>query len=260
MKTSLRYLCLFALISLVSGRCLAEGDSETLKNENSESVGLALNAFSPDLFSPGLESELECFDNRYKKNEKWYFQVQGGANYIVAECLRSGPASKRISGTYSFSVGKHFSPFIGGRLHFIGGGDKGRFYATKDSPTYRFNHIAGATELTMNFLNLLNDTKKHEESDWSLLFIVGPGVVRTFSFDTDGVKYPNPNKDRGNFDPRYHLFVYGGIDLSCKISKNMELGFETGLMCIHDRYNGFDSSWRMDALLNGMLGIRYTIQ
>lgn len=254
MKTNLLSLCLLIAFTFIPKTVLAEGGDGISDNQNDGMAKVAVDAFSESAEEPEEERSF------YKRNEKWYIQVQGGGSYMIAECVRFGSFSDKIAGSYGVSVGKHFTPFIGARLHLLGGGDKGRFYPTKESPTYSFRHIAGIAELTVNFLNLVRDAKIHDDPKWNLLLNVGPGVVRTFSFDRNGVEYPNSSKDRANFNSRSHLLVYGGLDLSYKVAKNVDLSFEAGLMCAHDRYNGFDSNWRMDALLNCMFGVRYTIQ
>lgn len=193
---------------------------------------------------------------KYSSNEEWYVQLQGGANAIICENMADGPFSKRISPTYAVSVGKNFTTRYGLRLQMIGGGDKGRYYPSEDSPYYSFKHFSGIVEGTLNVTNFIRTAKRGDESKWNLLLMLGPGV--TYAYD-----YKNYNTEYvGSYDQDYtaraYLLIYGGGELSYRFSSHWNVNLEASTTWTSDRYNGIKFDRPLDALVNLMGGVRYT--
>jgi len=189
---------------------------------------------------------------KYRSNEQWYIELQGGGSYTFAENIRNHSFGKGLAPTYAFSVGKNFTTQWGARLQMFGGGDKGRFF---DESPFSFNHIGGLAAVTFNITNLIRKTDRGNESDWNLLLMLGPGVTHTYNFETDGSEF---HENRLDLSSRNHFLLYGGAELSYRIAEQWDISLEANTSWTRDKYNGLVYKRKYDGLANLMLGIRYT--
>lgn len=202
--------------------------------------------------------------SHYTWEEKWYFQAQGGINYLAAENTRFVSFSKILSPSYALAIGKKFTPLWGMRIQFMEGKDKGVYYARqKDSPLFSFRHHGIIIEGTFNAVNFLRQNRVGYEKKWNVDLKLGLGYVHSASYElSDAVihdsDYFPDGKHRDNFA------IYAGVDISRKISKTIDVNVELGAARMGNKYNGQvcrDASAEImgDALFQVLVGIRYTI-
>ncbi len=200
----------------------------------------------------------------YSAAEKWYFQVQAGVNYNLAENTRFVPSSKIVAPAFALSVGKKFTPLWGARVQVMMGKDNGVYYDHRhDSPLFSFEHFGLIAEGTFNFSNLVRgvNTIAKDNYKWNFDLKLGVGIVHSCSYELskDVVDYPYIDPK-----PRNNLTVYAGMDVSRKIAKDWDINLEVGINRLPNLYN---SQWCRDKksevigdlLPVAMIGIRYTI-
>lgn len=100
--------------------------------------------------------------------DNWFLSVSGGTSAFLGSPLGCEDLFGRMKPTLAVSVGKWFTPAIGGRLSYQG-------FRFKDSQletqAYRFCHV----DLLWNVLAGLD--KSNESFRWSLIPYVGTGIV-----------------------------------------------------------------------------------
>ncbi len=204
---------------------------------------------------------------RYTWDEKWYYQVQFGPNYLAAENTRFVDFTKVLSTSHAFSVGKRFTPIWGARLQFMGGKDMGVYYAhRKDSPMFSLRHHGIIAEVTFNFAHFLRQNwYVGSEKKWNVDFKLGLGIVQSHSYDlSDEVPNDGSNEEFPDAMHRNNFAIYGGVEFSRVIYKNLDINFELSLIRFGNTYNGQvcrDRSSEVigDMLAHALVGIRYTI-
>lgn len=232
-------------------------------------IGLLLSVISAG-YCHAAETDVAYFEDEtndslqttYTWNEKWYYQAQFGVNYLAAENTRFVSIGKILSPAYTFSVGKRFSTLWGSRIQFLYGRDKGVYYDhDKDSPMFSFRHYGIIVEGTFNLANFIRNTRLvWDERKWNVDLKLGLGFIHSTSYvlaDVQDYKWLNPV-------PRDNFAIYGGLELSRKIYKNLDLNIELGIHRLGNKYNGqvcLDRNTEIigDLLATAMVGIRYTI-
>ncbi len=198
----------------------------------------------------------------YNWNEKWYYQVQGGVNYLAAENTRFVSADKMISPSYAFSVGKRFTPLWGSRIQFLYGSDKGVYSDhDKNSPMFSFRHYGIIMEGTFNFANFIRGIRSVDrEKKWNVDLKLGLGFLHSSSYELADV----PDYQWLDPTPRDNFAIYAGLEASRVVWKNLDINFELGVNKLGNKYNGQECRNRAtevvgDILLTAMIGVRYTI-
>jgi len=215
---------------------------------------ISFRAFAQDIHSDSLRS-------KYDWSEKWYYQIQGGINYLAAENTRFVDARKIISPSYTFSVGKRFTPLWGSRIQFMYGNDKGVYHNNANSPMFSFRHYGIIGEGTFNFSNLIRrNYYVDNDKKWNVEFKLGTGFIHSTSYELADV----PNYEWLDPKPRDNFTIYGGLEISRVIYKNIDINIELSINRLGNRYNGQVCSDRStevigDILATSFLGIRYTI-
>ncbi len=200
----------------------------------------------------------------YTAAEKWYYQAQAGVNYNAAENTRFVASSKIFEPAFALAVGKKFTPLWGARVQVMMGKDNGVYYDHKhDSPMFSFEHFGIIAEATFNFSNFVRGahTVAKDTYKWNVDLKLGAGVVHSCSYvlasEVQNYQELDPK-------PRNNFAIYGGMDISRKISRNWDINFELGMYRLPNLYN---SQWCRDRktevigdlLPVGLIGIRYTI-
>ncbi len=198
----------------------------------------------------------------YTWNEMWYYQVQGGVNYLAAENTRFVSMGKILSPSYTFSVGKRFTPLWGSRIQFLYGNDKGVYFDhDKNSPTFSFRHYGIIMEGNFNFANFIRGNRRvGREKKWNVDMKLGLGFLHSSSYelaDVPDYKWLDPV-------PRDNFTIYTGLEVSRSVGKNLDVNFELSMNWMNNRYNGqvcLDRSIEVsgDILATALIGIRYTI-
>lgn len=199
----------------------------------------------------------------YNWNEKWYYQVQGGINYLAAENTRFVSIGKMLTPSYAFAVGKRFTPIWGSRIQFLYGSDKGVYYARqKDSPLFAFRHYGIILEGTFNFSNFIRANRiVGREKKWNVDLKLGTGFIHSASYELDATV---KNYEWLNPVPRDNFAIYAGVEVSKVVYKNIDVNLELNLHRLSNKYNGqvcedTKSEVVGDILSTALIGVRYTI-
>lgn len=213
------------------------------------------NAYTQDVENDSLRTS-------YYWTEKWFYQVQGGVNYLFAENTRFVSVDKTLSPSYTFSVGKRFSPYWASRIQFVYGNDKGVYYDhDKDSPLFSFKHYGIIMDVDFNIANFIRNNKYvWNERKWNVELKLGVGFLHSGSYELADI----PNYQWLDPIPRNNFAIYGGIELSKKIHKNLDVNLELSLTRLGNLYNGqvcSDPKTEVmgDVMATAFIGIRYTI-
>ncbi|WP_321332893.1 hypothetical protein [uncultured Bacteroides sp.] len=196
---------------------------------------------------------------RYKIDEEWYVQAQGGINYMAAENTRFVNFWEVLSPQVSLSLGKYFTPVWGARLQFVMGKNKGVYYAhDANSPLYSFSHYGILGIGSFNITNFLNRNKSsYNPKSWNISTLLGLGTLYTsFGFDK--------NISRANvidLDNETYLSAFAGVEATRKISRNWEVNLELSSNWMDNKYNGQtsigSSKLNFDGMINLLVGVRY---
>jgi len=212
--------------------------------------------------SYATEQVQDSIRTSYDWSEKWYYQMQGGINYLAAENTRFVCVGKIISPSYTFAVGKRFTPIWGSRIQFLYGSDKGVYYDhDENSPMFSFRHYGIITEGTFNFIDFIRgDRFVGREKNWNLDFKLGLGFIHNVSYELADV----PDYECLNPESRANFSVYGGLEVSKVVCKNVDVNFELSLNRLNNKYNGqvcSDPNTEVfgDILATAFIGVRYTI-
>lgn len=202
----------------------------------------------------------DSLSTKYKINEEWYLQAQGGINYIAAENTRFVSLWKVISPQVSLSIGKHFTPVWSARLQLVGGKDKGVYYAhDKNSPQYSFAHYGVLGIGAFNISDFVNRDKKiFNKKLWNISALLGLGTIYTSFGFTKGIDGASPL----NCNNSTYLSVFAGVEAARKVSQNWEVNMELSSNWMGNGYNGQTSVGRsklnFDGKINLLIGVRYT--
>lgn len=223
-------------------------------------VGFSLFAIAQSYATDEIQDTVRT---SYTWNEKWYYQIQGGVNYLAAENTRFVSMTKMLTPSYAFAVGKRFTPIWGSRLQFLYGSDKGVYYDhDKDSPLFSFRHYGIIAEGTFNFSNFIRMNRiVGREKKWNVDLKLGIGFIHSTSYELDAsVK----NYEWLDPVPRDNFAIYGGIEVSKVVYKNIDVNLELNLNKLGNKYNGQVCGDRKsevigDILTTVLIGVRYTI-
>ncbi len=196
---------------------------------------------------------------KYRQDEEWYLQLQGGVNYNAAENTRFVNFWEVLSPQLSIALGKRFNPVWGARLQITGGDDKGVYYANdKNSPAYSFGHYGFLGIGTFNLTEFLNlKKKKWNTNHWEVSALFGLGALYTaFKVPADALLH---DVDYNNY---VYLSVYAGVEVARRLSPEWEVNAELSTNWMNNRYNGqkatTSSIFKADGLVNLLVGVRYT--
>lgn len=223
-------------------------------------LGVSLFAIAKSYATDAIQDTIRT---SYNWNEKWYYQVQGGVNYLAAENTRFVSIGKILTPSYAFAVGKRFTPIWGSRIQFMYGSDKGVYYARqKDSPLFAFRHYGIIAEGTFNFSNFIRMNRiVGNEKNWNVELKLGIGFIHSGSYELDAdVK----NYEWLNPVPRDNFAIYGGMEISRVVYKNVDVNLELNINKLSNKYNGQvcrdrGSEVIGDILTTVLVGVRYTI-
>lgn len=197
---------------------------------------------------------------KYKIDEEWYVQAQGGINYMAAENTRFVSFWKVFSPQASLSLGKYFTPVWGARLQLVGGKDKGVYYShDADSPLYSFSHYGILGIGSFNITNFFNpDNSSYKQKPWNISALLGLGTLYTsFGFDKN-ISGANVI----DLDNETYLSIFAGVEAKRKIFHNWEVSLELSSNWMNNKYNGQtsigSSKLNFDGMINLLVGIRYT--
>lgn len=197
---------------------------------------------------------------KYKIDEEWYFQAQGGISYIAAENTRFMNFWKVLSPQMTLSLGKYFTPVWGARLQLIGGRDKGVYYAhDKNSPTYSFGHYGMLGIGSFNITNFVNRNKSnYNNRRWNVNALFGLGTIHTSFGHTENI----PGANAIDLNNHVYLSLFAGVELARKLSPDWDINLELSSNWMDNKFNGQksvkSSKLNFDGIINLLIGVRYT--
>lgn len=199
-----------------------------------------------------------------------FIQVQGGFGVTLTDVK----PCKILSPTYSFAVGRMFSPIIGTRLHVngwksTGGFDEYIYHGNQrmvNSPSvlkYKFSYINTNLDMMVNVFNIFSK-KVHRTFDIYMIGGIGlnyawhnkefDGIVSQYEVGSDikNAWGPNQNLKKNLLSHNLRLGLLADIN----IAKHWSIGAEVDFNSLDDRFN---SKYKDadDWMLTGQLSITY---
>ena len=176
-----------------------------------------------------------------------FFGLQGGAQTTFTDYNNW----KLITPTTSFSVGVHFTPIIGTRIHANGFWNKGGVCRDGIDATYKYNYATADMDLMINMVNLF--TKK-SYSPVNLYLIGGIGI--NYAWDVEDVPVLNQYIMESNSRRHQSHNFRVGTMLDVAVAKNWSVNLEVSGNSLSDHFNSKFSS-RDDWQLTAQLGVAY---
>lgn len=173
--------------------------------------------------------------------DNWFLQGQLGASYTMSENSKDASFGKLLSPHAAVSVGKFFSPEIGGRLQ-LGGWDAKSFTPSLDK-SYKINYLQSSVDGLVNLNNLFSTYT--EDRNFNLLGILGVSYVHGFKNNSQGLAATN------SIVPRI------GLQADFRLNNDISLNIEGIGNLMHDDFNGVVYETKYDATINLLAGITY---
>ncbi|MDR2065931.1 MAG: OmpA family protein [Prevotellaceae bacterium] len=186
----------------------------------------------------------------------WFVSVGGGANIYFGEFDKHGSFTGRISYVGKLSIGKWFTPSVGFRAQFDIAGMKGFLnpYSTRFAVTdIAKNHAYGEMDADgyyrekFNYFNshldlLVSIFKYRENRFYHLIPYIGAGYAFRFGYGENGIH-------EGEFT------VNTGIINRFRLSKSIDIDFETGAMFVNQRFDGSYGGQMLEGGFTATLGL-----
>lgn len=195
-----------------------------------------------------------------------FIQVQGGfgSTFTDVSCW------KLLAPTYSFAVGRMFSPIIGARIHVNGWKGKGGFddylYMGREQEMhsssvlkYKYSYINTDLDLMVNIFNIFSK-KVHRPFDIYMIGGLGvnyawhnkqfEGIISNYEVGSDITNAWGPTQSRENILSR-NLRL--GLLADVNIAKHWSVGAEVDFNALDDRFNSKYKNaddWMMTAQLS----------
>jgi len=196
-------------------------------------------------------AQKEAEELGYQPQPYWFLQVQGGVNKVFSPGSKWNP-------TFSFGVGRMFSPIVGARLHVNGYETKNGFGTNCNK--YKFKYLTSDLDLMLNLVNIFKATNRHVID----LYLIG-GVGLSYAWDNkEFCSFPGALCDISNAwgpdkTPRHSLLSHNlrvGLLADVNIAKHWSIGAEVDLNSLDDRFN---SKYRNsdDWMLTAQLSVTY---
>lgn len=181
--------------------------------------------------------------------DNWFMQVLAGTEVYFGDHNRQMKLKERIAPAFSLSVGKWFSPGIGGRLvgHYAkvrgatqnGSYSTGVVYDASQRLEYqKFSYYQFRGDVLFNLSNMLGGYK--EGRVYSLVPFVGLGYAGVI------------DKPRRN-----EVSATGGFLNQFKISKGLDLTLEIQGTLLNDDFDGEVGGRKKEGVLGASLGLAY---
>jgi outer membrane protein OmpA-like peptidoglycan-associated protein len=197
-----------------------------------------------------------------KAGQNWFVSVGGGANIYFGEFDKHENLTKRISYVGKLAIGKWLTPSVGFRAQFDIAGMRGFLnpYSTRFTVTdIAKNHAYGEMDATgyykekFNYFNLHLDLlvsifKYKENRFYQLIPYLGAGYAFRFGYGENGGIH------EGEFT------VNTGIINRFRLSKSLDIDFETGGMFISQRFDGSYGGQMLEGGFTATLGLNIKLE
>lgn len=163
--------------------------------------------------------------------DNWFIQAAGGTTVFLGTPLGCNDLFGRMKPAFSVSLGKWFTPFVGGRLNY--GGVQ---FNDCDNQSQDYQYLRA--DFMWNVLGNLYEDDVHSFARWSVIPYVGIGMLH--------------NKYNGHKPFAISYGIQGQYNLSRRIAVTAEIGNMTTMQ----DFDGYGNAHRLgDHLLSASLGL-----
>ena len=179
-----------------------------------------------------------------------FIGLQGGVQETATHTYNNW---KLFTPTASVSVGAHFTPVFGARVHVNGIWNKSGYDADwrHIDATYKYKYVTSDLDAMVNVINLFSKNKYRPLN----LYLIG-GIGLNYAWDNEEVSALKPIITTSNSKARFsHNFRIGGM-VDVKVARNWSVNLEIDANSLSDRYNSKISGsddWQFTA----QLGLTY---
>lgn len=173
--------------------------------------------------------------------DNWFFQVQGGANYTLAEGSKNAKFSDMLTPKVQLGFGKFFSPYTGFRLSAGGWQSKNYNIDTRlhNNQNYFDANLDGLFNLTNILAPYRNSTK------FNLYGILGVNYTHAVRSAKLGAKTDD------FISPR------GGFIAELRTSDVVSVNLEAAANLMSDSFNGLVIGSKYDSNISALLGLTF---
>ncbi len=171
--------------------------------------------------------------------DNWFIQGQIGGQYTFSENHKIASFTDNLSPTAAVSVGKYFSPQVGGRLQ-LGGWTSSNY---KVDYTYNIKYLNASVDALFNLSNIFLRYK--EDRVFNLIGIMGLGYVHGFENSDESWHSTN------SISPRI------GLQGDFRLNDAWSLNLEANANLLRDDFNGVSGGENYDGTLNVLAGVTY---
>lgn len=183
-----------------------------------------------------------------KLTDNWFIQLQGGMSYTLSENYRDASFGDLISPHAAISIGKYFTPAIGGRLQ-LGGWESKNYYQDYNllpgKGTFKVNYLQTNIDGLFNFTNFF--LPYQEDRVFSLIGIAGLGYLHGFKDTKNGLTTTNM------IVPRI------GLQADFRVSEIASVNLEVSGNLLRDDFNGRREGTNYDGIANALLGVTFKL-
>lgn len=224
-----------------------------------------LTASGTSAFAQSLSpAEAEAEKLGYWPQPYTFIQVQGG---LSTTFTNDKNFMDLTNPTFSFGVGRMFSPVVGARLHFNGYESSSILHSKANRDVickYKYKYLTSDVDVMFNLTNLFSKTNRHLVD----LYLIG-GVGLTYAWDNDrfaehsalhrGQIQEDVSNAWGKGTNRKDLFshnVRAGLLVDVNVAKNLSVGVEADVNSLSDRFNSkYNNS--DDWMFTGQVSLTY---
>ncbi|WP_108822549.1 OmpA family protein [Dysgonomonas sp. Marseille-P4361] len=183
-----------------------------------------------------------------KFTDNWFIQLQAGASYTFSENHRDASFGDLVSPHAALSIGKYFTPAIGGRLQLSGWESKNYYQDYSLLPgkgTFKVKYLQTNVDGLFNFTNFFMPYEP--ERLFTLTGIAGLGYLHGFKDTKNGLTTTNM------IVPRV------GLQADFRLSDMASINLEVVGNLLRDDFNGRREGKSYDGTLNALLGVTFQL-
>lgn len=175
--------------------------------------------------------------------DNWFFQLQGGATYSLSEGYKDASFGDLITPHVAISLGKYFSPAVGGRLQV--GGWSAKHYLVETEGTFKTKYIQTNADALFNLTNLF--LPYQENRPFNFIAFAGLGYVHGYKDTKNGLTTTNM------IAPRV------GLQADFALSETASLNLEVAGNLLRDDFNGIKAGTNYDGTINVLAGVSFKL-
>lgn len=173
----------------------------------------------------------------------WFIQLQGGATYSISEGFKDASFGDLITPHVAVSLGKYFSPEVGGRLQV--GGWSAKHYDVSADGTFKTQYIQTNADALFNLTNILSPFQ--ENRPFNFIAFAGLGYVHGFKDTQNGLTTTNI------IAPRV------GLQGDFRLSETASFNIEVAGNLLRDDFNGIKTGKNYDGTIDVLAGVSFKL-